>query len=313
MNIHRSARTTFASRALLVERVRRQGWSIEETASAFGISSTSVRKWLRRFDQGGAAALQDRTSKPHRQPLKTSRSWEAQILELRAGRMTVQRIAHSLSLPKSTVARVLARHGQSRLPPLHPPPPVVRYEWKRPGELIHLDVKKLAKVRGVGHRITGIRGYSNRGIGWEFVHVCIDDCSRLAYVEVLPDEKGPTAAAFLRRALAWYRERGIKVRRVMTDNGSCYVSRIFAGACRRLKHIRTRPYTPRTNGKAERFIRTMLGGWAYGAIYGTSAERTRALAGWLDHYNRRRPHGSLNRQTPLQRLTALNNLSGSYN
>jgi DNA invertase Pin-like site-specific DNA recombinase len=163
-----------------VERVRKQGWSVEETASAFGISTTSVRKWLQRFDGGGTGALRDRTSKPHRQPLKTSPCWEEQILELRAQRMTVQRIAHSLGLPKSTVARVLARNGQSRLPPLHPPPPVVRYEWKRPGELLHLDVKKLAKVRGIGHRITGVRGHQNRGLGWEYVHVGIDDCTRLA-------------------------------------------------------------------------------------------------------------------------------------
>ncbi|MGZ6770772.1 MAG: IS481 family transposase [Mycobacteriaceae bacterium] len=302
MNIHRSARTTFVSRVLLVERVRKQGWSIEETASAFGISTTSVRKWLKRFDDGGSGALLDRSSKPHRQPLKTSHCWEGQILELRSERMTVQRIAHSLGVPKSTVARVLARNGQSRLPPLHPPPPVVRYEWKRPGELVHLDVKKLAKVRGVGHRITGVRGYSNRGIGWEYVHVCIDDCTRLAYVEVLHDEKGPTAAAFLRRALAWYQERGIKVRRVMTDNGSCYVSRIFAGACRRLKHIRTRPYTPRTNGKAERFIQTLQREWAYGQPYPSSKLRTAALRPWLRYYNEHRPHGSLNSSPPISRL-----------
>jgi transposase InsO family protein len=302
MNIHRSARTTFASRALLIERVRDQGWTIQDAAEAFGISTTSVRKWLKRFDEGGAGGLPDRTSKPHRQPLKTSPSWEGQILELRAVRMTVQRIAHSLGLPKSTVARVLARNGQSRLPPLHPPPPVVRYEWKRPGEMIHLDVKKLAKVRGVGHRITGVRGYSNRGIGWEFVHVCIDDCTRLAYVEVLADEKGPTAAGFLRRALAWYRERGIKVRRVMTDNGSCYVSRIFAGACRRLKHIRTRPYTPRTNGKAERFIQTLQREWAYAQPYPSSKVRTAALRPWLRYYNEHRPHGSLDSAPPISRL-----------
>ena len=302
MNIHRSARTTFASRALLVERVRKQGWSVEEAASAFGISDTSVRKWLRRFEEGGIQALQDRTSKPQRQPLKTPPSWEEQILELRAARMTVQRIAQSLSLPKSTVARVLARHGQSRLPPLHPPPPVVRYEWKRPGDLIHLDVKKLGGIRGVGHRITGVRHSTGRGVGWEYVHVCVDDCTRLAYVEVLQDEKGPTAAAFLRRALAWYLQRGIKVRRVMTDNGSRYISKIFAGACRRLKHIRTRPYTPRTNGKAERFIQTLQREWAYGQPYPSSKLRTAALRPWLRYYNEHRPHGSLNSSPPISRL-----------
>jgi transposase InsO family protein len=302
MNIHRSARTTFASRVLLVERVRRQGWSLEEAADAFGISVTTVRKWLARFDELGLAGLRDRTSKPHRQPLKTAPSWEKQILELRAVRMTAQRIAHSLSLPKSTVARVLARNGKSRLPPVHPPPPIVRYEWKRPGQLIHLDVKKLAKLRGIGHRITGVRGHQNRGLGWEYVHVCIDDCTRLAYVEVLVDEKGITAAAFLRRALAWYAERGIKVRRVMTDNGSCYVSKLFAGACRRLKHIRTKPYTPRTNGKAERLIQTLQREWAYAQPYPSSKLRTAALRPWLRYYNEHRPHGSLNSMPPISRL-----------
>jgi transposase InsO family protein len=302
MNIHRSARTTFASRVLLVERVRKHGWSIEEAAEAFGISDTTVRKWLARYDELGVAGLRDRTSKPHRQPLKTTPSWEKQILELRAVRMTAQRIAHSLSLPKSTVARVLGRHGQSRLPPLHPPPPVVRYEWKRPGDLVHLDVKKLAKVRGIGHRITGVRGHQNRGLGWEYVHVCIDDCTRLAYVEVLGDEKGVTAAAFLNRALAWYAERGIKVRRVMTDNGSCYVSKIFAGACRRLRHIRTRAYTPRTNGKAERFIQTLLREWAYVQPYLHSKLRRAALRPYLRYYNEHRPHGSLQSLPPISRL-----------
>jgi len=302
MNIHRSARTTYASRVLLIERVRQQGWSLEEAAEAFGISDTTVRKWLARYDDFGIAGLRDRSSKPHRQPLKTAPSWERQILELRAVRMTAQRIAHSLSLPKSTVARVLARHGQSRLPPLHPPPPVVRYEWKRPGQLIHLDVKKLARLRGIGHRITGVRGHQNRGLGWEYVHVCIDDCTRLAYVEVLVDEKGITAAAFLRRAVAWYAERGIKVRRVMTDNGSCYVSKLFAGACRRLKHIRTRPYTPRTNGKAERLIQTLQREWAYAQPYPSSKLRTAALRAWLRYYNERRPHGSLNAMPPISRL-----------
>jgi transposase InsO family protein len=302
MNIHRSARTTFASRVLLIERVKKQGWSIDEAANAFGISDTTVRKWLARFEELGIAGLRDRTSKPHRQPLKTAPSWEKQILELRAMRMTAQRIAQSLSLPKSTVARVLARHGQSRLPPLHPPPPVVRYEWKRPGDLVHLDVKKLAKVRGIGHRISGVRGHQNRGLGWEYVHVCIDDCTRLAYVEVLGDEKGTSAAAFLRRALAWYAERGIRVRRVMTDNGSCYVSKIFAGACHRLRHIRTRAYTPRTNGKAERFIQTLQREWAYAQPYLSSKLRVAALRPWLRYYNEHRPHGSLNSLPPISRL-----------
>jgi transposase InsO family protein len=304
MNIHRSARTTFASRVLLVERVEKQGWSIEEVAEAFGISDTTVRKWLARFDELGLAGLRDRTSKPHRQPLKTAPSWEAQILELRAVRMTAQRIAHSLSLPKSTVARVLARNGKSHLPPLKPPPPVVRYEWKRPGDLIHLDVKKLGRIRGVGHRITGVRQHRNRGIGWEYVHVCIDDHTRLAYVEVLGDEKGLTTAGFLQRATAWYAERGIKVRRVMSDNGSNYVSKVFAAACKHLRqrHLRTRPYTPRTNGKAERFIQTLLREWAYVQPYQHSKLRRAALRPYLRYYNERRPHGSLESLPPISRI-----------
>jgi transposase InsO family protein len=289
---------------LLVQRVREGGWTSGEAADAFGISSTTVRKWLARFDEYGVAGLSDRTSKPHRQPLKTAPSWEAQILELRALRMTVQRIAHSLGLPKSTVARVLGRHGQSRLPALHPPPPVRRYEWKRPGDLIHLDVKKLGKIRGVGHRITGVRQHRNRGIGWEYVHVCIDDGTRLAYVEVLEDEKGLTTVGFLRRATAWLAERGIKVRRVMSDNGSNYVSRVFAATCRALRqrHIRTRPYTPRTNGKAERLVQTLLREWAYAQPYASSKRRTAALRPWLRYYNEHRPHGSLNSLPPISRL-----------
>jgi transposase InsO family protein len=304
MNIHRSARTTFASRVLLVERVHKQDWSIEEVAAAFGISDTTVRKWLARFDELGLAGLRDRTSKPHRQPLKTAPSWEAQILELRATRMTAQRIANSLSLPKSTVARVLARNGKSRLPPLHPPPPVVRYEWKRPGDLIHLDVKKLGRIRGIGHRITGVRQHRNRGIGWEYVHVCIDDNTRLAYVEVLGDEKGLTTAGFLQRATAWYAERGIRVRRVMSDNGSNYVSKVFAAACKQLRqrHLRTRPYTPRTNGKAERFIQTLLREWAYVQPYQHSKLRRAALRPYLRYYNERRPHGSLESLPPISRI-----------
>ena len=306
MNIHRSARTTFASRVLLIERVRKQGWSIEEAAAAFGISDTTVRKWLVRFDELGLAGLRDRTSKPHRQPLKTAPSWEAQILELRVVRMTAQRIAHSLSLPKSTVARVLARNGKSRLPPLKPPPPVVRYEWKRPGDLIHLDVKKLGRIERVGHRIHGDRTTRVRGAGWEYVHVCIDDASRLAYVEVLRDEKGLTTVGFLQRATAWYAERGIKVRRVMSDNGSNYVSKVFAteAACKqlRLRHLRTRPYTPRTNGKAERFIQTLLREWAYVQPYQHSRLRRAALRPYLRYYNERRPHGSLMSLPPVSRI-----------
>lgn len=304
MNIHRSARTTIESRELLVKRVKEMGWTVWEAAEGFGISTTTVRKWLKRYEERGSAGLHDRTSKPHRQPLKTRASWESQILLLRETRMTAQRIASSLGLPKSTVARVLARNGKARLPPLRPPPPVVRYEWKRPGDMIHLDVKKLGRIERVGHRIHGDRTTRVRGAGWEFVHVCIDDATRLAYVEVLADEKGVTTVGFLRRATAWFAERGIKVRRVMTDNGSNYVSKVFASACRRLhqRHIRTRPYTPRTNGKAERFIQTLLREWAYAQPYDHSTRRTAALVLYLRYYNQHRPHGSLNSLPPISRL-----------
>jgi transposase InsO family protein len=223
----------------------------------------------------------------------------------------------------STVSAVLLRVGLGKLSRLEPPEPPNRYERRRPGELIHIDVKKLGRIRGAGHRVTGHRASQRRtrvngrltGVaGWEFVHVCVDDATRLAYVEVLADEKATTAVAFLRRANAFYASHGITVERVMTDNGSAYRSTIHALACRTmgLRHLRTRPYRPRTNGKAERFIRTMLGGWAYGAIYGTSRERTAALDGWLWIYNHRRPHGSLSHKTPIARLNELNNPPGSY-
>ena len=239
--------------------------------------------------------------------------------------MTAAEIAEVLAMPLSTVSAVLSRIGLGERSRLEPPEPANRYERGRPGELLHIDVKKLGRIRGVGHRVTGERASQastrrngrRTGIaGWEFVHICVDDATRLAYVEVLGDEKATTAAGFLGRAVAHFRAHGIRVERVMTDNGSCYRAAIHALACKALgiKHLRTRPYRPRTNGKAERFIRTLLGGWAYGAIYGNSEERRRALAGWLDFYNRRRPHGSLGHQPPLQRLEALrrNNLAGSY-
>jgi transposase InsO family protein len=226
-------------------------------------------------------------------------------------------------MPLSTVSAVLTRIGLGRLSRLEPPEPPNRYERKRPGELVHIDVKKLGRISGgAGHRITGDRRHQGssthggRSVGWEYVHVCVDDATRLAYVEVLDDEKAVTAAGFLRRAVAHFHAYGVTVERVMTDNGACYRGAVHALACKtlRLKHLRTQPYRPRTNGKAERFIRTMLGGWAYGAIYGESQERRAALAGWLDFYNRRRPHGSLSHQPPLQRLEALtrNNLAGCY-
>jgi transposase InsO family protein len=239
--------------------------------------------------------------------------------------MTAAEIAEVLAMPVSTVSGILTRVGLGRLSRLEPLEPANRYERQRPGELVHIDVKKLGRIRGAGHRVTASRASQRKirregrrvgAAGWEFVHVCVDDATRLAYVEVLADEKAATAIGFLRRAVAHFAAYGVQVERVLTDNGSAYRATIHALACRALgiKHLRTRPYRPRTNGKAERFIRTLLGGWAYGAIYGSSSERERALPGWLHFYNHRRPHGSLSHQAPITRLHALmNNLVGSYN
>jgi len=303
MNLHSKARTCPESRALLVERVIRLGWSVSHAADAAGVSTKTAYKWLARYADGGAASLVDRSSRPRSSPNQLAKEWVELILLLRRSRMSGPAIAERLKLPKSTVARVLKRHGLSRLRALEPVRPVTRYEWDKPGDLLHLDVKKLGRIKGIGHRITGDRTSRNRGIGWEYVHVCVDDASRVAYVEVLGDETGDTSAAFLRRAVAWYRSLGIRVRRVLTDNGSGYRSRLFAVACRELNvaHRRTRPYTPRTNGKAERFIQTLRRECAYAIAFTSSAQRRIALAGWLRHYNEGRIHGAL-KTTPLVRL-----------
>ena len=306
MNIHPSARTSIRGRELLVHRVRSEGWSVRAAAEAAGVSPRTVYKWLGRFDDQGPAGLGDRSSRPLRSPTAVPRGWQELILELRRSRMTGALIAKRLRLPRSTVAQVLKRHGLERLKYLVPPVPVVRYEKQRPGELIHLDVKKLGRFKGVGHRITGhhAKVHRTRGAGWEFVHVCVDDYSRLAYVEILEDEKGPTTVGFLKRALAWLAGHGVKVQRVMTDNGTNYRSLVFRHALARLglSHIRTKPYTPRTNGKAERFIQTMLREWAYARPYLSSARRRLGLAPWLRRYNERRPHGGIGGAPPITRL-----------
>jgi len=316
MKLHGNARTCLHSRRLIVGRVVDEGWTLRAAAEAAGVSVRTVSKWLGRFRTEGAEGLVDRPSAPERVPHRTTEERVELVAALRRLRMTAAEIAETLSMPPSTVSAVLTRIGLGKLSRLEPPEPPNRYERKRPGELLHIDVKKLGRIGRPGHRVNGDRRTRTRGIGWEYVHVCVDDATRIAYVEVLEDEKATTAAGFLRRAVAHYRAHGIRVERVMTDNGSCYRAIVHALACKALglKHLRTRPYRPRTNGKAERFIRTMLGGWAYGAIYGNSQERRAALAGWLDFYNRRRPHGSLGHQPPLQRLEALrrNNLAGSY-
>jgi transposase InsO family protein len=319
MRLHANARLSVKGRELLVERIESDEWSLTEAAEAAGVSDRTARKWARRYRCEGEAGLADRSSAPRHQPTRTGERRVQAIAALRRLRMTGAQIAEVLEMPLSTVSGILTRIGLGKRSRLEPPEPPNRYERRHPGELIHIDVKKLGRIqRGAGHRVTGNRGPGQRarGAGWEYVHIAIDDTTRLAYVEVLDDEQARTAIGFLRRALAFYRRHGISAQRVMTDNGSAYVSLAHALACRALavKHIRTRPYRPRTNGKAERFIRTMLAEWAYGAIYRDSDQRTAALSVWLEHYNFRRPHGALSHQPPVSRLRQLtgNNLLGSY-
>ncbi len=306
MNIHSSARTSPAGRALLVRRIQQEGWTAAESAEAAGVSARTAYKWVRRFEDEGPHGLLDRSSRPERSPAQVPRCWQDLVIELRRSKMTGAQIAAGLRLPRSTVARILSRAGMGRLKYLEPPIPIVRYERDRPGDLLHLDVKKLGRFNRVGHRITGDRRDRRRchRIGWEFVHVCIDDYSRLAYVEVLEDEKGVTTAGFLRRALAWFRDRGVDVRRVMTDNGANYKSNAFRAelARRRIKHRYTKPYTPRTNGKAERFIQTLIREWAYARPYVSSTRRRLALAPWVRRYNEQRPHGGIGGAPPITRL-----------
>ena len=315
MRLHANARTCPHSRRLIAVRVLEQGWTLAQAAEAAGASVRTASKWVARYRAEGAEGLADRSSEPLSSPHRTGEERVEAIASLRRLRMTAAEIAECLRMPLSTVSAVLTRIGLGKLSRLEPLEPANRYEKQLPGELIHIDVKKLVRIEKAGHRVTGNRRGSRKGIGWEYVHVCVDDATRLAYVEVLDDEKATTAVGFLRRAVAHYAAHGIRVRKLMTDNGPAYISFAHKLACTTLgiKHTRTRPYRPRTNGKAERFIRTMLGGWAYGAIYGNSDERRRALPGWLDYYNRRRPHGSLSHQPPLTRLHEIrNNVPGSY-
>lgn len=302
MDLHSGARSCPASRALLVARVRDQRWSVSAAARAAGVSRTTAHKWLARWHDD--RTLRDRSSRPQRSPGRTPRMWEDMIVLLRRTRMTGPKIARELKLPAATVARVLRRHGLARLRDLEPQPWVERYEHARPGDLVHLDVKKLGRIERAGHRVNGDRTTRTRGAGWEYVHVAIDDASRVAYVEMLRDEKGETTSAFLRRAIAWFRTVGVRVRRVLTDNGTGYLARLFAQACAELsvRHRRTKPYRPCTNGKAERFIQTMLREWAYALTYTHSRIRAAALPRWVRHYNQRRPHSSLAGAVPFSRL-----------
>ena len=313
MNIHKNARTTPYSRAEIVRRVMLLGETPRAVATALGVSQRTVAKWLARYRAEGRAGLDDRSSRPHATPNAIPTDVIEQIIALRRRRITGKQIAATLALSSATVSRVLRKARLSRMRDLDPPEPVRRYERAHPGELIHIDIKKLGRFERVGHRITGDRhGQSNsRGIGWEFVHVCIDDASRIAFSQVLPDEKKESAVAFLHAAIAYYKGLGVTVTRVMTDNGSCYKSFAFRDACKALglRHIRTRPYTPKTNGKAERFIQTSLREWAYARAYPTSEHRKQALDPWLHNYNWHRPHGSLQSRPPISRLAQpMNNL-----
>jgi transposase InsO family protein len=291
-------------RALLVDRIRHQHWTTTRAAGAAGISTRTAYKWLARHRTGGAAALEDRASTPHHSPRRTPPAVTARILAARFERRTAWAIAVQLQVPRSTVAAVLVRAGLNRLARLTPPTPVTRYEWPHRGDLVHLDVKPLGRIAGVGHRIHGDRRARVKGIGWEYAHVAIDDHSRAAYVEVLPDQTGATTAAFLQRTLAWFAQRGVRVARILTDNGGNYRSRRFlAIAARRAVRLkRSRPYRPQTNGKAERFIQTLIREWAYARSYATSAQRRRALPSWLHRYNVARPHAALGYQPPCSRF-----------
>ena len=303
-NHHQNARTTFHSRALIVQRVLKEGKDAGEVAEALGVSRRTIYKWLARYRGGGMDALHNRSSRPRRSPRRLPVGRVATIAAMRRMCMSSPQIAFCLSMPLSTVTHELRRLGLNHLPRLEPRPPVIRYEHKAPGEMIHLDVKKLGKIDGVGHRIHGDRSQRSRGAGWEYLHVCVDDHSRLAYTELLPDEKASTATCFLIRAANWFDRHGVTIRRVMTDNGSGYVSHLFQAAVKSLgaRHVRTRPYTPRTNGKAERFIQTSIREWAYGRAYESSEERTEQLGPWLDYYNQARPHTALNYKPPISRL-----------
>jgi transposase InsO family protein len=299
--------------------VLEEGWTIARAAEAAGCSERTAAKWLRRYREGDLR-LHDRSSRPQRSPRRMAPERVRAIKVLRRLRMTAVEIAGILSLPLSTVSLWLKRLGLGKRSRLEPPEPPNRYERRHPGELVHVDIKRLGRIRGVGHRITGSRASQRRtrrqgrlrGVsGWEYVHVMIDDHSRLAYAEVLDDLTSSCAVAFLRRAVAWFAQHGVHVRAVMSDNGSCYIAYQYAAALRELglRHLRIKPGRPRTNGKAERFIQTLLHEWAYGQIYGTSDDRTANLPRFLERYNYRRPHGSLGKQVPASRL---NNLVGNY-
>jgi transposase InsO family protein len=300
MKVHRNAKTTLKMRELIVTRAQ-HGWTYARIASALGISVRTVAKWMARARE---AQLADGSSRPHRQPRRLAGRLERAIVALRRTRATAWQISSALGIPRSTVTRVLARAGLNRVALLEPTPVVQRYEWPHVGDLLHVDLKRLGRVTGVGHRIHGDRRRRARHVGWEYLHVAIDDATRLTYAEVLEADDAPTCAAFLQRTLTWFRRRGIRMRRLLTDNAMVYRAKALAAVCRRwtLRHRFTKPYRPQTNGKAERFIQTLLREWAYRVPYRSSARRTAALSPYLRFYNHRRPHASLGRRSPWMRF-----------
>jgi transposase InsO family protein len=300
MNTHRSAKTNVYQRQLLIRRVRQHGWTQRQAAEAAGVSVRTVAKWLTR----NRRELADRSSRPHRQPRRLAATTEAAIVAMRRTRATAWQIGTALAVPRSTVTRVLARCGLNRVAACEPPDPVRRYEWPHAGDLLHVDVKRLGRIQGIGHRLHGDRRRRARRVGWEFLHVAVDDATRVADVEVLAAADAPAGAAFLRRAVRWYGRCGVRIRRLLTDNGCADRARVFAQACRSwtLRHRFTRPYHPQTNGKAERLIQTLLREWAYRTPFASSAQRTAALRPYLRFYNRQRPHASLGRRSPWTRF-----------
>ena len=305
MNIHKNARLTPLRREEMALAVIEGTFSRAHAARTYGVSAKIVARWVERYKAEGRTGMADRSSRPNAMPGMTEQAVAERIVALRRQRLTGRHIAMEVGVSPATVSRVLKRAGLSRLRDIEPAEPIRRYEREKPGDMIHIDIKKLGRFRQVGHRITGDpqKGKS-RGAGWEFVHVCIDDASRIAFSQILPDEKQESAIAFLKAAVAYYASLGVAIARVMTDNGSCYRSKAFARACRDLglKHIRTRPYTPKTNGKAERFIQTALREWAYAIAYPSSDHRAAELPIWLHRYNWHRPHGSLKSKPPISRL-----------
>ncbi|MBX9684691.1 MAG: IS481 family transposase [Hyphomicrobium sp.] len=311
MDVHKNARLTPKGREAMVSAVIEHGLTKAEAARQFNTTAKTVAKWVQRVRTGGVEALRDRSSAPHSSPSQTPLAMHDAVEALRRQRRTQYHIAAQLNLSAATVSRILKRRGLSLLSALEPQQPRPRYERETPGEIIHIDIKKLGRFSRIGHRITGDRtGQANtRGVGWEFVHVAIDDHSRVAFSQIFPDERKESAIAFLKATAAYYKNLGVSITRVMTDNGSCYISKAFTQACKslRIKHIRTKPYTPQTNGKAERFIQTALREWAYATAFDTSDQRRDELPRFMHRYNWHRPHASLGRKTPISRIAMTRN------